>query len=519
MQRQRIEGLIETLLPGLQEKETVIRLALLATLAGEHVFLHGPTGTAKSLIARRLAGIFPEGRRFEYLLGRFTTPEELFGPISITRMKDHDRYERVTEGFLPDADIVFLDEIWNASSPILNTLLTVINERRFRNGREEMPLPLKSVISASRDVAPDDPALQNLWDRFLLRITVQPIVEDDAFLSMIHSPDHDTPRGRPSGGSGEPADRQVRVTIDELDEWHDAIETVTIPEDLAALILDVRERIRRHNTMQDGDTPPLVVSDRRWHRIARLLRASAWFNDRTTVDALDCILMRHCLWSRPEEIEVVDTIVRQAVQRYATSGRFDVTMYRDRLDTITAAIQDAGCEVLRESVTEPVEYRGEYYRVVDFVEDHETLIWIGDYQQLEREAVTETDLFFYDSGDDYAYSERFPMLRDDDDAIIIGDERYYLETREVERDRQRNVQISRELLETFRGQLESLREEVQAVTEEIQRFRDESSTAARNHLFVHRAYAEIVTQGMNQAGRDLRAMALEVESVMDSLTP
>ena len=147
--RARLQALIDQLGEGLLERDAAVRLTLLAALAGEHVLLIGPPGTAKSALARRLQQAFPGAPYFERLLTRFSTPEELFGPLSLKALED-DRYERLTEGFLPTAGIAFLDEVFKANSAILNALLTLLNEREFDNGTQRVKTPLVAVVAASR---------------------------------------------------------------------------------------------------------------------------------------------------------------------------------------------------------------------------------------------------------------------------------------------------------------------------------------------------------------------------------
>jgi MoxR-like ATPase len=148
-------------------KDEVVDLLGVALVAGENLFLLGPPGTAKSALVQDLSRRL-EGRAFDYLLTRFTEPNELFGPFDIRRLREGELVTN-TEGMLPEADLVFLDELLNANSAILNGLLTVLNERVFRRGRETRALPLLSVIGASNHL-PEDEALGALFDRFLLRV-------------------------------------------------------------------------------------------------------------------------------------------------------------------------------------------------------------------------------------------------------------------------------------------------------------------------------------------------------------
>src|SRR6267142_502017 len=156
-------------------RDEVIDLIALAVVAGEHLFLHGPPGTAKSALIRQFA-MAVRGRYFEYLLTRFSEPNEVFGPIDLVRLRE-GTVATVTTGMLPEAEFVFLDELFNANSAILNNLLSVLNERIYRRGAETHQLPILSLFSASNHL-PEDEALRALFDRFLLRCHVDNLRRD-----------------------------------------------------------------------------------------------------------------------------------------------------------------------------------------------------------------------------------------------------------------------------------------------------------------------------------------------------
>src|ERR1035438_9024149 len=145
-------------------RERAIDLLALAAVSHEHLLLIGPPGTAKTAIIRRFCDLV-EARGFTYLISRFTEPAELFGPLDLQKFQA-GTYEIHTDGMLPSADISFLDEVFQGSSPILNSLLSIINERVFHNGATRQPVPLATLIGAS-NMLPDDPWLQAFADRFL----------------------------------------------------------------------------------------------------------------------------------------------------------------------------------------------------------------------------------------------------------------------------------------------------------------------------------------------------------------
>lgn len=176
----KIEEAIREACQGLVDRDVLVELVVLAAVAEEHLLVVGPPGTAKSQAVRRIAtGL--GGRYFEYLVGSFTEPSELFGPVSLKKLRD-GVVETETAGMLPEAEIAFLDEVFLGSTAILNTLLGLLNERTFRRGHTAMRVPLRVCVGASNRL-PDDPQLLAFADRFLLRIFVEPI--DDSGLEML----------------------------------------------------------------------------------------------------------------------------------------------------------------------------------------------------------------------------------------------------------------------------------------------------------------------------------------------
>ena len=171
----RLRDVVHSATTGLVDREQLAELMVLASIAGEHLLVVGPPGTAKSAVVRRVANALG-GRYFEYLLGRFTEPAELFGPVDLRKLRD-GRVEADVTGMLPEADVAFLDEVFLGSTAILNSLLGVLNERRFRRGHTDIACPLRICVGAA-NALPDDEALAAFADRFLLRLFVEPVSDN-----------------------------------------------------------------------------------------------------------------------------------------------------------------------------------------------------------------------------------------------------------------------------------------------------------------------------------------------------
>ena len=312
---ERFKLLLREMNRGIYEKETEISLSLLAALAGESIILLGPPGVAKSMVARQLKNAFRDAHSFEYLMSRFSTPDEIFGPVSIQKLKTSDTYERAVDGYLPTADVVFLDEIWKAGPAIQNTLLTVINEKIFRNGNREMHLPLKLLVAASNELPAKGEGLEALWDRFVIRIESRPIKMEKNFRAMLLEVKSEERRVKNSTDlfedtiSDEQIGADVSISPAEYAEWSQAIDKIGVKEEVLDAISRIRKALRAVNVDEVAERRNIYVSDRRWKNIVRLLRTSAFMQDREEVDICDLLPIYHCLWQEPEERDAIRSIV------------------------------------------------------------------------------------------------------------------------------------------------------------------------------------------------------------------
>ncbi|MEM1025776.1 MAG: AAA family ATPase [Myxococcota bacterium] len=268
---------------------------LIALLTGQHILLLGPPGTAKSMLARRLCAHLEGARYFEWLLTKFTTPEEIFGPIDLPAL-EQGRYERLLQHKLPSAEVAFLDEVFKANSAILNALLTLMNERRFHQGATLLEAPLETVVAASNEL-PEEDELRALYDRFLLRFQVG-YVDDGAFDRLLKLE--------------EPAPVRNRLSRDDLAALRRRLVEVQVP---SSVLNDVR--ILRRSLFKEG----VIPSDRRFRNSLAVLRAAALLAGREQVDAADLAWLGAVLWTDPEELPKVEAALAQIATGLETEAK------------------------------------------------------------------------------------------------------------------------------------------------------------------------------------------------------
>jgi len=293
----RLAQLARTLESRFLGKEEVIRLLLIATIAGEHAVLIGPPGTAKSALIRMFARLL-HARYFEYLLTRFTEPNEIFGPVDIAAFRE-GRYQRRIEGMLPEAEIVFLDEVFKSNSAILNALLTLLNERRFTSGGTVLKAPLLSCFGASNEV-PSDETLTAIFDRFILRIRSENL---DAY----HFQDLLQKGIQHEIMALTDATIQPLATAREIQELYRAFSTrMRFSEDFFSAYKGLVFQIRAEG---------VSLSDRRVVKLLKLFAASAYLDGRTRPDASDFFVLKH-IWNNEDQAAILESIVTPVLEAH-----------------------------------------------------------------------------------------------------------------------------------------------------------------------------------------------------------
>jgi MoxR-like ATPase len=309
----RLTAIADELSDQFLERTGAVRALLVAMLAGQHAFLLGPPGTAKSQLARALTGRVDGATFWETLLDRFSDPQSIFGPLDLAALKA-GRYRHATAGHAAEAHIGFVDEIFKCNSASLNAMLAWLNERVFHNGAEVMACPLIFAVGASNEL-PSGEETAAIWDRLLVRLEVAYLQDPSNFAQLIRS-------------AVVPPTVPVPTTVDLADLVHAVdvdVPAMAVPNAMVDAVCQLRAELRQQE---------LVVSDRRWRQCVRLLQASAYLAGRDAVAADDLTILATTLWDRPEHRPTVE---RQVLQLVNPDARQALEL-RDAVEEVNAEL-------------------------------------------------------------------------------------------------------------------------------------------------------------------------------------
>ncbi|MFJ8066336.1 AAA family ATPase [Psychrobacillus sp. NPDC096426] len=282
------------------ERENEVEGILVALLSRQHMLMIGPAGTAKSALSSELSKIIEGTTYFQWLLTKFSTPEEVFGPLSLKDL-EQGVYQRITKTKMPEANLVFLDEIFKANSAILNSLLTLINERLFYNNGSPVQVPLMSVIGASNEYPEEEEGLDALLDRFLLRYEINLIADETNFVSMLKA-------------AGQTIQMPF-MTMEELLHLQFLTDKVVIPDEVYQALSKIRVELR-----DEGIRP----SDRRFKQSLSVLQARALTNQRQVVQMDDITILENVLWEKVDQKDAVSYIIRNHAHDAITQTLYSI---------------------------------------------------------------------------------------------------------------------------------------------------------------------------------------------------
>lgn len=281
------------------ERDTVIDCMMYALVSGQSLLLLGEPGTGKSLVSYELCNRIENGNYFQWMLNKTSDPSELLGPFSIKEM-ENDKFLRVTTGKLPEAHIVFVDEVFKANAPVLNILLPIMNEKIFYNNGKPNNIPLMTMIGASNERPEEGDGLEAFYDRFLFRINVH-YVKDAANKKRMYTNYINERRGLNNLAS------KTTISIQEIQALTEASKSINVSKDIINKFIKL---------INDLNKQAIYVSDRRQNECFKILQASAVINGRQQVGIDDFKSLIYVLWDKEEQIPFIESTITKMVNPF-----------------------------------------------------------------------------------------------------------------------------------------------------------------------------------------------------------
>ncbi|MEM6699133.1 MAG: AAA family ATPase, partial [Bacteroidota bacterium] len=422
-----------------------------------------------------------------------------------------DKYERLTDRYLPGANIVFLDEIWKAGPAIQNALLTILNEKIYRNGEEDVQVNIRGIITASNELPPKNANLAPIWDRFLVRLEMGNIKQFKNFLNMItdvkdvYEDDILT---------------ELKLSNDTLERWNTEIDQIELGPEILNTIQLVKVKIIEHNARPANSHEPIIIHDRRWKKIVRLLRTSAFLNGRKKVDLMDCFLMNHCLWGNPNQLTKIRAIISEAIAKHGYTMAVNLNMLKKEVKEFQ---EDVDREINITHIVNEEELLAiddDYFQIQK--EDSKfqgALVSIKQYRQLTiGEPIV---INFYDENKNLVNRIRTSKGDQNHTIAIHHDSQqniYKLTTKLMDKKEVIQKKPHTVVQKFWDERYQKLMSFIEQQLKNIEENQPEEISGLENNLFVEAEFAEIVKRNFEEVANSLKNLKLQLEKLQFSYT-
>jgi MoxR-like ATPase len=400
--------------------------------------------------------------------------------------------------------VVFLDEIWKAGPSIQNALLTILNEKIYRNGEKEQQVDIKAIISASNELPTVGEGLEALWDRFLIRYLITEIRQKGNFINMITSTDD---------VYADTVAEEVKVTQQELDSWDKEIDAIVLSDEVLNTLQLIKYKLEEQSKSSNGKA--FEIYDRRWKKIVRLLRTSAFLNGREEVDLMDCFLMLHCLWSEPDQIEQLQKLIAETIRKHGYTLAFSLTSLKKEIKEFEEEVKHETKIAYETAVNEPLLIDQIYYEVHNISQLYDgKYVRHNDYDKLRYDEITAIGL--YDENQQLTYKIKAKRSTLDHAVEVLHQSEYTtfnLKTEEKSSVTYIHKKPHPLVYKNWNERISHLSSFVAQLQKKLETDAPDALKHLRGNLFVSPDLAEIVEANMNEAVGVLRAETLKIEKL------
>ncbi len=388
-------------------------------------------------------------------------------------------------------------------------MLTILNEKIYRNGEQEIKVNIRGILAASNEVPADNEGVDALWDRFLVRYAIAEIKSNQNFLKMITATNDVYKDSVPE---------TLKINNEELAAWGQVIENIEIPEEVLSTIQLLKNKLEEHNQQQAQAERHFKIYDRRWKKIIRLLRASAFLHERSKVNLMDCFLMVHCLWHSPEQMPLLANMLSDIIRQHGYSIALNLQPLRKEIQELESEVETEIKIPHSIVVEEPQSIESEYYEVLGITNYFEgSLIKKVEFSRLSREEQKSISLFDQSLSLVNKVNARLSPQEHCID-IYYNAQVYTLKLKTVQREKTEiTLKKPHPLIEKFWDErVNTLLQYIQQQQEHLQKERPEELEGLQEHFFVPAAMADIVSANIQEVKRQLNSLHLQVEKIAHS---